>query len=505
LSTRRHTRGEFLKVVGAGSAWIALLNTIGCQPAKQENQQSRRSQLTRHSAPAQPNLVRAFRSRPDLSPPAIEITAQAHDTAPGYIFIAPKKGVGQDGPMIVDDRGQLVWFSKGRYALNFRTQDYKGRPVLTWWQGKIVQGHGQGEYLIFDESYREMTRVRAGNGYAGDEHEFLISPQDTALITVYNQVPRDLSSVGGPKEGIVWEGVAQELDIETGEVLFEWHSLDYVSLEESYDKPKDPEKPFDYFHINSIDVDHDGNWIICARNTSAVYKIDRNSGRIIWRLGGKKSDFEMESDARPARQHDARRQPDGTLTIFDNGAHPWVHDQSRGIVLDLDEEKMSASLARVYTSPEKPRATSQGNMQMLPNGNALIGWGSEASLSEFSSDSELLFNANLPGRGHQETESYRAFRFPWSGHPAEDPSMVAEPASDDNVNVYASWNGATEVATWEILAGSSPDKLKPVGSAPRDSFETLISLHTTEPYVAAQAKGRSGELLGTAKVVNLRN
>jgi hypothetical protein len=503
LSTRRHTRGEFFKVLGAGSAWIMLLNTLGCEPTKQG--QSRRSQQTRHSSPGQPRLVQTFRSCPELSPPTIEVTMQAHDITPGYIFIAPKKGVGQDGPMIIDNRGQLVWFSKDRYALNFKTQDYQGRPVLTWWQGKIVQGHGQGEYLILDNSYREMTRVRAGNGYVGDEHEFLISPQDKALITVYNQVPRDLSSVGGPKEGMVWEGVAQELDIETGEVLLEWHSLDHVGLEESYDEPEGPEKPFDYFHINSIDVDHDGNWIISARNTSTVYKIDRNSGEIIWRLGGKKSDFEMESDARPTRQHDARRQPDGTLTIFDNGARPWVHGQSRGIVLDLDEEKMSATLARVYTSPKKPHATSQGNMQVLPNDNVLIGWGSAASLSEFSSDGELLFNANLPGRGHQKAESYRAFRFPWSGHPADDPAVAAEPASDDKANVYASWNGATEVATWQVLAGPSPEQLKPVGSAPRDGFETLISVHTPEPYVAVQARNASGELLGTTKVVKLRN
>jgi len=433
------------------------------------------------------------------------VSTQAHDTAPGYIFIAPKRGVGQDGPMIIDNRGQLVWFSKDRYALDFKTQDYQGWPVLTWWQGKIVQGHGQGEYLIFDDSYREITRVRAGNGYLGDVHEFLISPQDTALITVYNQVPHDLSSVGGPKEGMVWEGVAQEIDIETGEVLFEWHSLDHVELDESVDEPKGPEKPFDYFHINSIDIDHDGNWIISARNTSTAYKIDRKGGEIIWRLGGKKSDFEMGQGSEFAHQHDARRQPDGTLTIFDNGAHPWVHGQSRGIVLELDEEKMSATLARVYTSPEKLRATSQANMQVLPNDNVFIGWGSEASLSEFSSDGELLFNANLPGRRHQKTESYRAFRFPWSGQPSEDPAVAAEPASDDKVNVYASWNGATEVTSWEILAGPSPDQLKPVGSAPRDGFETLVSVHTTEPYVAAQAKDASGELLGTTKAVTLRN
>jgi hypothetical protein len=178
--------------------------------------------------------VRSFRSRPELSPPAIEITAQAHDTAPGYIFVAAKKGAGQDGPMIVDDRGQLVWFSKNRYATDFRVQTYQGEQVLTWWEGKVVAGHGVGEYVIFDGSYREIARVRAGHGYRGDLHEFLISPEDTALLVAYAPKRTDLSPIGGPKDGMVWEGIVQEVSIETGELIFEWHSLEHVGIEESY-------------------------------------------------------------------------------------------------------------------------------------------------------------------------------------------------------------------------------------------------------------------------------
>ena len=88
------------------------------------------------------------------------------------IDVAVKKGEGQDGPMILDDKGRLVWFSKDRYATDFKVQAYKGEPVLTWWQGGIVDGNGEGEYVIFDSSYREVRRVRAGNGYKGDLHEF---------------------------------------------------------------------------------------------------------------------------------------------------------------------------------------------------------------------------------------------------------------------------------------------------------------------------------------------
>ncbi|MDQ5827158.1 MAG: arylsulfotransferase family protein, partial [Chloroflexota bacterium] len=265
-----HTRREFLKAIGAGSAWIALLNTPGCKPAERGEQPTRHSQQTRHSLPAQPrHLQQGFRSRPELSPPTIEVTTQAHGTAPGYIFVAPKIGPGQDGPMIIDNLGRLVWFIKDRFPRDFKVQRYRGEPVLTWWEGEIVQGHGVGEYVIFDDSYREVTRVQAGNGYRGDLHEFSITPQDTTLLMAYNAVPTNLSRVGGPGEGAVWDGIAQELDIETGEVLFEWHSLDHVALEESYYRLSgDTDNPFDYFHINSIDVDHDENLLISARNTS---------------------------------------------------------------------------------------------------------------------------------------------------------------------------------------------------------------------------------------------
>jgi hypothetical protein len=444
----------------------------------------------------------AFRSRPDLSPPAVEVATRAHDAAPGYIFVAPEEGgAAQGGSMILDDHGQVVWFrplraTLGR-AMNFEVQTYQGRAVLTW-------GETPGEYVIFDASYREMARLRAGNGYSGDHHEFLISPQDTALITIYNSVPQDLTAVGGFKNGRAWQGIVQELDIETGEVLFEWHSIDHVGLEETYVKPWEDHYPgIDYFHINSIDVDHDDNLLISARETSAVYKIDRNTGEVIWRLGGKKSDFEMGPGTRFAFQHDARRLPDGTISIFDNGSLvfengiPKAVEESRGIVLWLDEEKMSASLVREFTHPEEQHADAAGNLQMLPNGNAFVGWGRALAISEFSHNGDLIFDATLPPRNR----SYRAFRFPWSANGSDRPAVVAERAFEKEVRIYASWNGATEVESWEVLAGSSPGQLESVGSVPWDGFETAMLARTAEPYVAVRAKHSSGRILGTSKPV----
>jgi hypothetical protein len=485
----RHTRREFLRVAGAGVVGAAVLNTLGCRPGD----------WISTIVPGQSGSKQSFHSRPDLEPPAVGVNVEASGgVAPGYVFVAVKKGEGQDGPMIMDNQGRLVWFSKDRYATDFKVQTYKGEPVLTWWQGGIVAGHGEGEYVIFDSSYREVRRVRAGNGYKGDLHEFSITPRDTALLTVYTEARADLSPIGGPNDAPVWGGIAQELDLETGEVLFEWHSLEHVGVEESYRPPsEDPDEPLDYFHINSIEVEPDGNFLIDAKGTYAVYKVDRASGEILWRLGGKRSDFEMGPGTRTVSQHDARRQEDGTITIFDNGAPPEVHDQSRGIVVELDEDAMKATLVREYTHPDKPLATSQGNVQVLHNGNVFVGWGTEPYTSEYSKDGKLLFDVQFSG----ETQSYRAFRQVWSGRPAEDPAVAAEKDKGGKVNVYASWNGATEASTWRVLAGPEPGRLEPVGSVPWAGFETAMAIRTDEPYVAVRAEDDSGRVLGTSEAI----
>jgi outer membrane protein assembly factor BamB len=487
------TRRRFLQAAGGAAAWVALGGTLGCEPDP-------RARAKAASAPA--GQAWTFRSRPDLHPPVIEVTTQARDTASGHIFIAPKNGPeeagpGQDGCMILDNDGQPVWLrllqDEDVDVMDFKAQTYKGETVITWWEG-LHTGHGQGEYVILDGSYQEITRVRAGNGYEGDHHEFLITPEDTALITIYSKVPRDLSGAGGPVDGVVLDGIVQEIDIETGEVLFEWHSLDHIGLEESY------YEPFDYFHINSIEVYDEDHLLISARRTCAVYKVDRKTGEVVWRLGGKKSDFEMGTGVRTVLQHDARRNPDGTITIFDNRDVVRA-EQSRGIVVEVDEDRMSASLVREYTHPDKLLSDTQGNVQVLPNGNVLVGWGSAPFFSEFDHLGKLLFNAAYPA----ESESYRAFRFLWSGQPTDDPAIVVELGADDKVIIYASWNGATDVTTWQVLAGSVPDQLEPLASVPHQGFETRITLHTTEPYVGLNALNDSGKVLDTTKAFGLKD
>src|SRR5215218_5591227 len=306
------TRRRFLGALTAGTALVALSGSVGCEPI---------SRTKASAAPQGPGQARNFRSRPDLRPPAIRVNTNLPGTAPGHIFVSPKKGPGeeaptQDAPLIVDSGGEPVWFhplqDAEADAFTFEVQTYKGERVLTWWEG-VHTGYGQGEYVIFDHSYREIARFGAANGYEGDHHEFLITPEDTALITIYSKVPMDLSGVGGPVDGLVLDGIVQELDIQSGKLIFEWHSLDHIGLEESY------YEPYDYFHINSIDVYDEDHLLISARRTCAVYKVDRKTGEVVWRLGGKNSDFKMGAGVRTTLQHDARRNSDGTITIFDNG------------------------------------------------------------------------------------------------------------------------------------------------------------------------------------------
>ena len=301
-----------------------------------------------------------FKSRPDLQPPTVSVLRPAQGTSRGYVFLAPKREAVQSGPMIIDDKGQVVWFEPlpTSGVTDFKVQRYEGKPVLTWWQGTVsMRGVGlAGGYHILDSSYRLLKIVRAGNRLTGDIHEFKLLPGGKALFTIYRKVPADLSEFGGPSDGFVLEGVVQELAVATGRVLFEWHSLPEVTPAESYFPVPENEgtskDPYDYFHVNSADLDSDGNILISARHTSAIYKISRRTRKIVWRLGGKKSDFTLGPGAKFAWQHDAHRQPDGTITLFDNAAQaPTKGVQSKALRLRVDVRTHRATLVRALPPP----------------------------------------------------------------------------------------------------------------------------------------------------------
>src|SRR5215218_8946631 len=434
-------------------------------------------QLTGQRGRPPAGAVTRYRSRPDLRPPEIEVTRAARSTAAGLIFVSPKKVFGarprpglQSGPLIVDERGEPVWFTpldRGNVT-DFRVQQYQGRPVLTWWQGRQVLGTGEGVIQIADTSYRPVKQVRGGNGYELDFHETTITPQGTLLGLVYNPVARDLRSVGGPRDGRVVDAIVQEIEIATGLVLFEWHSLGNVPLRASHAPvPKAAGSLYDYFHVNSVAVANDGNLLVSGREVWSVLKIDRKTGRILSRLGGKDSDYRMAGASQFAYQHDVRQQDDGTFTIFDNEAAPRVRDRSRALVLSVDDAARTAQIKSAFAHPTRLLAGTQGNVQRLADGHLFVGWGSQGYFTEFGPTGDVLFDARL-ARG---SDTYRAYRLPWSPTPRGRPAVAA---SDGGRTVYASFNGATDVATWEVLAGSSPDALTLVASGRRDEFETRL-------------------------------
>ena len=432
-----------------------------------------------------------FHSRPDLRIPALTInTAAGHAVAPGLILLAPYNAPNgaQAGAVIVDAGGQPVWEQPLAHLVttDLRVQTYQGKPALTWWQGYITLGHGVGHYVIADTSYAPIAHVNAGNRHQGDLHEFLLTSRGTALLTSYTVTSADLRAVGGSKSGSIQDAMFQEVDVASGKVLLEWHSLDHIPISESYWPLS---SNWDYVHLNSIDVDSDENLLVSCRNTHTIYKINRTTGAIIWRIGGKHSDFQIAQAAAFAWQHDARRRPDGTISIFDNGTKV-----SRAIVLAVDETHHTVALQRTYQHPASLFAISQGDAQTLPNGNVLVGWGTQPYISEFTEAGELVFDARL-GAGYI---SYRAFRMPWTGEGPGSPA-VATARTSASTKVYVSWNGDTRVAKWSVLAGTSATSLAQVASVARTGFETTISIPATYTHVQVQAHDATATLLATTK------
>ena len=443
-----------------------------------------------------------YLSEPDLHPPAVKVTVKGPSASRAYIFLGPKGGPGENGPMILDSNGRLIWFHplrRGFKSYDFRAATYKGKPVLTWWQGGTSGDYGGGTDVVLDSSYRVLATVRGGNGYPADIHEFRLTPQGTALITAYRPVRWNTRALGGPGNHALLDSIALEIDVATGHVLFEWHSLGHIPLRDSYSRfnPK-TESPIDYTHLNSVALDDDGNFLISARNTFAVYKVDRRTGRIHWQLGGKRSTFKLPKYARFVAQHDFTRASDGTYTLFDNANFlPPSKWASRALTYSINERARKARLLHAFKQPHRRGTTTQGGVQMLPTGHYMVGWGGGVNdFSEFAPDGRLVFDAHLVPKLH----SYRVYRFDWHGRPARPPAVKVLTRKGRTV-AYVSWNGATDVADWQVLAGNTADTMAVVARAQRRGFETAIRLPGRAKFVAAKAVSESGKVLAVSKTV----
>ena len=418
-------------------------------------------------------------SRPDLKPPVV--TARGSTTE--LVFLAPTSGPGQRGAMILDGRGGLVWFhpTAGKAVTDFKVQQLHGKPVLTWWEGKSHRGLGDGEWVVADSTYRELMRVRGAAGLPADLHDFQLTRRGTALGLCTELVPWR----GGRLVG----GVVQELELPSGRLLHEWRSVQHVEPDETAIRAR-PGPRFDYFHINSVDQDADGDLIVSARNTWAAYKLAWPSGRILWRLGGKRSSFGLGPGVRFYWQHDVRAHGGGVVTVFDNGAAPAEEPRSRALLLHLDERRRRATLGQAYVHrPERVLSHFMGNAELFADGHVFVGWGGSPFVTEFARDGSIVFDARLPRGG----QSYRAFRFPWVGRPADAPALAAASGA-----LYASWNGATEVASWQLVEDGRAAQVVRHGG-----FETRLQPAAATRRASVVALDDRGAALGRAADVTL--
>jgi hypothetical protein len=449
------------------------------------------------TADSAPRGTHTTHTLPGLNVPAPTVTRAAAGTAAGYLFVAEKSPGKTGGPLIVDNRGRVVWYHQlppPLQATDFRVQRYRGKPVLTWWEGTIDKaGVGTGSYVVYDTSYRLIARVHAGLGFAGDLHEFQLTPRGTAYVTAYNEVPADLSSVGGPKKSYAYDCIVEEIAVATGRVVFAWHSIGHVPFSESVQANHEParhaskKRPFDYFHVNSIADGPNGTILISARNTSTVYLLAR-SGRIVWRLGGNHSDFGPPAAVKFAFQHNARFHRGSLVSLFDNGGIPRVEPFSRPLVLHLDVATKRARIVRTFAPPKRIASPYEGDLQLLSDGGALVGWGGVPVVSEFARDGRLRFQLKLP-----YGDTYRAYRSAWTGRPPTRPVAAA-----DKGRIYASWIGETGIARWDVLAGPDAAHLQVVASAPWTGLETAIGASTSADVVAVRALDARGRALGTS-------
>jgi hypothetical protein len=458
--------------------------------------------------PGDPSAVQHYLSAPELTPSTVTLTTPRAGGKPtpgaagGYLLLAPYQGKGSPGPMIAEQNGALVWFHPlppGESATNFQVQSYEGQPVLTWWQGRIIRvGFGEGEDVIFNSSYHQVATVRAGNGYRADLHEILLTPQGTAWIDAFDPIHMNLASVHGSSHGILLDSVIEEVDIKTRLVMWEWHALGHIPLQDSLNHVSAGEYPWDYVHINSISPGSTGDVLLSSRNTWTLYDVNMHTGAYNWLFGdGGHTTLKLGPGVRFYWQHDAEFQPGGLISLFDNASDPPKEKQSSGLLLRPDLGAHTVTLVKRFVNPTKTLlASSQGNTLSLPGGDWLLGYGGLPNFTEFDSAGHVLLDGTL-GKNVQD---FRTYLSPWSAQPTTAPSLAVQAgaAGAGTATVEASWNGATAVASWQVLAGASAESLSPVLTVPRNGFQTTIHVSTAGPDIAVRALGAAGQTLGTS-------
>jgi hypothetical protein len=463
----------------------------------------------------------AFVSAPGLHPPKIR-TDTATDTgklAPGDFLVANLKDltktttplVGEGGPLILDSHLQPIWFEPigvNAVATDLRAQTYEGKPVLSWWQG-VINSSGvtqSGEDVVVDQHYRRVATLTGKDGWVISEHEIVISGHD-AWVTSYKNVPMDLTPYGGAANGVLSDAAVQEYDLRTGRLLSTWDALAHIPLTASETRPPPiPSVPWDAYHVNSVQLIGSGSFVVSFRNTWAGYLVTINTGAIQWVLGGKDSTFTFGPNAQFQWQHDVELHPGGVVSIFDDhccailGPAKFAPPTgpSRGLVLKLDTTNHVASLRAQYSRGSTFNAAFLGDTQLQPDGNVLVGWGSQPVFSEYSASGKLLLDAVLP---HPDL-TYRVYLSNWVGLPSFPPNGAVRNQRGKST-VYASWNGDTQVVAWKVLAGPNAKHLTSVATRAKRGFETSIRLNTSYKVFKVQALDTNGHVLRTSRAFSV--
>ncbi|VAZ87238.1 hypothetical protein LAUMK21_00006 [Mycobacterium pseudokansasii] len=421
--------------------------------------------------------------------------------APGYVFFvsgttAAHLGAGSRPCVLVvaDKAGHVVWqrqLPAGETAGNLRVQHYRGKPVLTWWQGRKQWGHGLGASYIADDHYNVISAVTPGGELSSDIHEFRLTPDGRALITSYPEVAADLTAVGGPKDGRLYNCTASIVDVATKQTLFQWDALSHVPIGDSPAKYT-AGQTLDVYHMNSIALDPAGNLVISMRALSTVFNVDCRTGAINWRLGGKQSTFALGDGVDFAYQHDVEMPDANTITLFDNHFEGSLGQKDGGSVptslkwIRLDFDAGRATLLRAQRHPGDLSVGAMGNLQQLQGGNTFSGWGTAEHISEFTAGGEMVFDASLPGG------TYRAFLDEWTGDPVEPPELTF--AGD---TAHAVWNGTTRVNRWRLLHGRESNTMTPQTTVAWAGYDTPIPLSgNSDGYYQLEALAADGAVVG---------
>ncbi|KAJ9605475.1 hypothetical protein H2200_010132 [Cladophialophora chaetospira] len=505
----------------------------------------------------------------DFEPPATKITQWDPQCDSGSLFLTPRgpwvTGAAR-GPIITDSKGNLIWMDNGKFeqAMNFNVQQYKGEDYLTFWtkstkhkkhkkskkhkdskhaKGSKHSKHSKDKdkdkdedkdtkkskkhkkskksYVMLNSAYEVAYRITPhGKKLKGDSHEFRVTPQGTALITIYEKRQTDCTDLKLGKSCWIQDGLFQELDIETGKLIFEWRATDHIRMTDVYTTPnmKDghgtsKQDAFDFFHINSVDKTESGDYVISARYMKAVVCVSGMTGEILWSLGGKNNDFrDLNSATDFAWQHHVTWLGNNTLSLFDNHANNVFHSpssHSKGMIIHLDMEKMTASLRGKYHHPDKILNVSQGSVQIVnETGNVLVGFGNSPTYVEYAPNGKVLCAAHFAPHIAFEiidfglVKSYRIFKHhSWVGRPKTVPDVAVK-----GNKAYVSWNGATEVKGWRLETApaqeAETEEFVSVQEAERDGFETSFTLKKRHKFVRIAALDASNEVLAFSATVS---